>query len=281
MVLKIVRSGETPSAIGASRSRPMVTDGPFSSHAAEWVRLRHGSDEHFFSRHCAYEMRWGRLEAPLSAYLSATAPNGGPLALLTGDDGPGVGQGGSRVDDGGRCALSGAPPQLRVFTASGSLLGVWAWEHGRCVRLGWTPAHELLCVLESGRVILWSMQGERLAEFGLGGACEEEGILMAEVTSEPSVDGTHSHHASTRARASTSPCIPSPQQNKFQPHATQQPHHASRSDYTPGHPPNPPTRPPTLTPSYPHPVQLTQAPPSPRSRFSPTLWWCSPAPTTC
>ena len=135
-------------------------------------RLKHSDGERCYERHAAYQMRWdldalGIPDGGLSSLLSAAAPNGGPLALL----GAGAGDPDSGV----------AAPQLRVYSASGEMIRGWPWLHGRCVGLGWSGRHELVAVLESGHALVWSMHGARLAEFGLGAACEAHGLLSAEV----------------------------------------------------------------------------------------------------
>jgi len=177
----------------------MAATEPLALRAASWSRLKHGEDKHCFARHRAYQMRWDRVEAELTSYMSAAALNGGPIALLAGNDlVGGAGGGGGSDSCGGSSGHGtgagfrgtvhgvggGGAAQLRVFTASGEPLGAWAWEHTRCLRMGWTSSHELLCVLECGRVLLWSMHGERIAEFGLGAACEGPGLLMAEVRAQ-------------------------------------------------------------------------------------------------
>ena len=58
--------------------------------SADWARLKHGSEDRFYSKRHVYDMRW-RLEADVHMYMSAAAPCGGPVAMLRGD-GTGVGK---------------------------------------------------------------------------------------------------------------------------------------------------------------------------------------------
>ena len=92
-------------------------------------------------------------------------PAGGPIALLAGDG-----------------TLPGA--RMQLFSGSGELLSAWEWDYGRVRALGWTPAAELVCALESSRVMYWSLKGARTADFALGEALEHEAILQCEPFSD-------------------------------------------------------------------------------------------------
>ena len=142
-----------------------TTSSSLLSISADWARLKHGTEDRFYSKRHVYDMRW-RLEADVHMYMSAAAPCGGPVAMLRGD-GTGVGA------------------RLQIFNAAGELLSAWLWEFPRVLKLGWTSGHELLTVLETGRVLLWSLQGERLHDLGLGKDCEQQGVLRCEVWPRP------------------------------------------------------------------------------------------------
>ena len=149
----------------------MDTASSLLSISADWARLKHGQEDRFYSKRHVYDMRW-RLEADVHMYMSAAAPCGGPIAMLRGD-GTGVGA------------------RLQIFNAAGELLSAWLWESPRVLKLGWTSGHELLTVLETGRVLLWSLQGERLSDLGLGKECEQQGVLRCEVWPDGIVALTH------------------------------------------------------------------------------------------
>ena len=110
-------------------------------------RLQHGEHERYYANEVVYEMRWS-LEAPLTEHMASGAAHGGPIALLR---------------DGG--VTAGA--RLLVFNAAGAALGAWDWQYGRVLTIGWTSELQLVTVLETARVMVWSMQGERLASFAL------------------------------------------------------------------------------------------------------------------
>lgn len=142
-----------------------------SASADAWQKLKHGSEERYYMRARMYDMAW-KLEAHLQEYRSAAAPCGGPLALLQGSG-----------------AAMGV--QMQIFNAAGHVLSRWPWEYGRVLALGWSSAQELVCVLETGRVVLWSATGERLAEFGLGAEVETHGVLQCNVCADSLVVLTH------------------------------------------------------------------------------------------
>lgn len=133
--------------------------------ASSWARLKAGDDRTTcYSRTRLCEMNW-TLEAPLGKCMSAVMPAGGPIALLNGDG-----------------TTPGA--RLQLFSGTGELLSAWEWEHGKVRALGWTPDVELVCVLESGRVMLWNLRGARCADFALGEAIDHQGVLECRTFSD-------------------------------------------------------------------------------------------------
>ena len=134
------------------------SDSPISEATAVMMRrLQHGEHERYYANEVVYEMRWS-LEAPLTEHMASGAAHGGPIALLR---------------DGG--VTAGA--RLLVFNAAGAALGAWDWQYGRVLTIGWTSELQLVTVLETARVMVWSMQGERLASFALSAECEQQGLL--------------------------------------------------------------------------------------------------------
>ena len=82
-----------------------------------------------------------------------------------------------------RAAGDGTAPasRLQIFTGAGELINAWEWDFGRVRALGWTPNVELVCVLESSRVMLWNLRGVRVADFSLAEACEGQRVLQCEL----------------------------------------------------------------------------------------------------
>ena len=137
------------------------------SDASNWSRLKHGAAEHrSYSRRRLCAMRWDAAPDPhwLSKCTSAVLPAGGPIALLTGDG-----------------SMPGA--RMQIFSGAGDLLSAWEWDFGRVRALGWTSAVELACVLEGGRVMLWSVRGQRSADFALAEHIGHQEVLQCELFS--------------------------------------------------------------------------------------------------
>ena len=113
------------------------------------------------------QMRWD-LDCALDACASAVQHAGGPIALLAGHG----------------AALG---TYMRVFSGTGEALSAWEWHYGRVRMLHWTAATEIACVLESGRVMLWSLHGTCTASFALFDAGDEQTVLRCEAFEEGAV----------------------------------------------------------------------------------------------
>lgn len=58
-------------------------------------------------------------------------------------------------------------PALAFYSSSGVLLYSKIWSDERIMGMGWTGAEQLVCVLETGQVRLYNLQGE-YTQFSLG-----------------------------------------------------------------------------------------------------------------
>jgi len=134
-----------------------------TTQADSWARLKFGDRDCCYSKRELCKMRWAdTLTCELSKCMSAVMSCGGPIALLAGD---------------GTAPAS----RLQIFTGAGELINAWEWDFGRVRALGWTPNVELVCVLESSRVMLWNLRGVRVADFSLAEACEGQRVLQCEL----------------------------------------------------------------------------------------------------
>lgn len=134
-----------------------------ATQADTWARLKFGDRDCCYSKRELCKMRWAdTLMCELSKCMSAVMSCGGPIALLAGD---------------GTAPAS----RLQIFTGAGELINAWEWDFGRVRALGWTPNVELVCVLESSRVMLWNLRGVRVADFSLAEACEGQRVLQCEL----------------------------------------------------------------------------------------------------
>jgi hypothetical protein len=73
-------------------------------------------------------------------------------------------------------------PVIRTFAASGRLLGSHVWDKGRIIGWGWSASLDLLVVDELGRVVVLSMHGDKLREFGMGATAESHGITQVSLS---------------------------------------------------------------------------------------------------
>jgi len=108
-----------------------------------------------------YDLNW---EVDLSKHVVTGAPCGGALAV-------------SR-DERKIVLLSNTDSlksQTHIYTSSGVLIKSFAWDSqkGRVVRLGWTADEKLVCIFESGAVMIYNVQGENVSAWSVGPECGE------------------------------------------------------------------------------------------------------------
>jgi hypothetical protein len=99
-------------------------------------------------------MRWEDID--LSKMVVAGARFGGPVAVIR-DEGKLV-----------RLGAEAAHPILKIFSASGQLLSAIKWTESRIVAMAWSDSEQLVVVLRSGSVCVYSMHGDLLNLFSIG-----------------------------------------------------------------------------------------------------------------
>ncbi|KAL6073866.1 Vacuolar protein sorting-associated protein 16 [Balamuthia mandrillaris] len=149
------------SSAGSSSSGTSMEASFLEAHpTADWKPLY---DRHYRKRE-VYDMKW---DVDLSKVSVVGAPFGGPLAV-------------SR--DERKILLlkneESLKPQTLLFTSAGKPLRPFFWERGRVVKMGWTADERLICVMESGGVILYSNHGQIVGTFTLGQGCSDEGGVL-------------------------------------------------------------------------------------------------------
>ncbi|KAJ1822326.1 Vacuolar protein [Coemansia sp. RSA 2599] len=130
--------------------------------SAEW----HALQDTFYRKHRIYQMQWSELD--LSKYRVASSSFGGPIALLRDD----------------RQLLEAGPGPLldsaiRVYSASGKLLGKIEYEGLRISAFSWNSREQLICVQEDGNVRVFSLnesQNQQIS-FSLGPEAKERGVV--------------------------------------------------------------------------------------------------------
>lgn len=145
----------------------MATKASVSAAAADWDRF----GDHYYRKYPVFPTTWPQTvpglqvgEFSLDGSFVAAAPLGGPIALIRDD----------RLVQSVRMGLG--ETRMRVFSSSGQLLSQFLWPHRGLVAVGWSDDERLVCVLDDGLVLLYSIHGAKTDEFRLGEACRTEGV---------------------------------------------------------------------------------------------------------
>ena len=104
----------------------------------------------------------------MSKMVVAGARFGGPVAVIR-DEGKLV-----------RLGAEAAHPVLKIFSASGRLLSAIKWTESRIVSMAWSDSEQLVVVLRSGSVCVYSMHGDLLNLFSIGLVQDEVLLLLCD-----------------------------------------------------------------------------------------------------
>lgn len=112
-------------------------------------------------------MHWDPKRVDLNKLRAVAAPFGGPIAL--------------KRHEGKLLAVdqSNFKPTIQIYTSSGQELGVIPWNEGILVKMGWTNQERLVCILEDGIVLQYTVQGELVSRYSLGPEVASEGAFDA------------------------------------------------------------------------------------------------------
>jgi hypothetical protein len=120
----------------------------------------------YYRRIECYNMQWEDVD--LSKMVVAGARFGGPVAVIR-DEGKIV-----------RLGAEAAHPILKIFSASGQLLCAIKWTESRIVAMAWSDSEQLVVVLRSGSVCVYSMHGDLLNLFSIGLVQDEVLLLLCD-----------------------------------------------------------------------------------------------------
>lgn len=122
----------------------------------DWNQLH----DHHYRKLDIYEMLWDDVD--LSQHRVTMANYGGPIAIIKEPRAP------RRPNE----AIA-----LRIYSGSGRLLATVDWSNSRSlVSFHWSSIEQLVCVLEDGEVLTYSMQGEPVSAFTIHSSCKIDGI---------------------------------------------------------------------------------------------------------
>ncbi|KAI9229181.1 MAG: Vps16, N-terminal region-domain-containing protein [Piptocephalis tieghemiana] len=142
------------------RARNVASPPPHPS--TEWVRLH----DRFYRRHQLYPLDWKII---LSEYITAVAPNGGPIAMVRDERR-------NRALRRASIKSQGSALGITVYTAAGRLITELPWSGGRIIGLGWTEGQRVVCVATDGTIHLMSLD-QSTSQFSLGSEAADKGVL--------------------------------------------------------------------------------------------------------
>eukprot|EP00162_Nutomonas_longa_P012729 comp21234_c0_seq1/m.45320 comp21234_c0_seq1/g.45320 ORF comp21234_c0_seq1/g.45320 comp21234_c0_seq1/m.45320 type:complete len:848 (+) comp21234_c0_seq1:3-2546(+) len=118
----------------------------------------------FYRKREIYTMIWDNIE--LGEYMVCAAPWGGPVAMV-------------RDDKQVLLLTQEVRPIVRIYTSAGALISEVVWDKRKLVKMGWSNEEQLVCVLEDGQVMLFSIHGELLSQFLMGSEANSYGVVDA------------------------------------------------------------------------------------------------------
>eukprot|EP01083_Nonionella_stella_P003024 8619_1 len=119
---------------------------------SDWSQLY----DRYYRKRLVYDMAWRDID--LEKYIVVGATCGGPVAMIRDD---------RKILLLGK-GLRKSHPEMKIFSSSGQLISIFAWKSKTLVKMGWTREEHLVCVLEDGTLMRYSIQGELLSSFRIG-----------------------------------------------------------------------------------------------------------------
>uniref|UniRef100_A0A131XNR4 Vacuolar protein sorting-associated protein 16 homolog n=1 Tax=Hyalomma excavatum TaxID=257692 RepID=A0A131XNR4_9ACAR len=136
-------------------------------HTADWSPL--GKDV-YYRKFELYSMDWQAQNLELSDFIVASAPYGGPIALIRDD------RKAARIKIGSGCLI-------HLFSASGKTLGNIKHDAGAIVAMGWSNVESLVVIQRDGTITEYTLQGRVQTTFTMGQIPKDTGVLEARVFS--------------------------------------------------------------------------------------------------
>ncbi|XP_041968252.1 vacuolar protein sorting-associated protein 16 homolog isoform X2 [Aricia agestis] len=133
---------------------------------ADWFQL-----ESFYRKFDLYNMTWTMTEG-LGSMVVSGAPYGGPIATIR-DRKQMV-----RV-------MTTSKPLITIYNCAGDVISKFPWNSGVLIHMGWSDAEQLLCVQESGDVLIYDMFGAYQKTFSMGQEVRDTKVCKAQLFSNP------------------------------------------------------------------------------------------------
>ncbi|XP_059053540.1 vacuolar protein sorting-associated protein 16 homolog [Achroia grisella] len=133
---------------------------------ADWFQL-----DSYYRKFDLYNMVWA-MDEGLENMLVCGAPYGGPIAMVR-DRKQFV-----RI-------VTTSKPVITIYNCVGNIISKILWNSGVLVHMGWSDSEQLLCVQESGDVLIYDMFGAYQKSFNLGQDVRDTKVAKAQLFSNP------------------------------------------------------------------------------------------------
>ncbi|XP_048000974.1 vacuolar protein sorting-associated protein 16 homolog [Leguminivora glycinivorella] len=133
---------------------------------ADWFQL-----DSYYRRLEIYNMNWS-MDEGLENMIISGAPYGGPIAVVR-----------DRKQF-GRIATT-AKPVITIYNCVGNVISKILWNSGVLVHMGWSDGEQLLCVQESGDVLVYDMFGAYQKTFNMGQEVRDTKVSKAQLFPNP------------------------------------------------------------------------------------------------
>ncbi|XP_045485146.1 vacuolar protein sorting-associated protein 16 homolog [Pieris rapae] len=133
---------------------------------ADWFQL-----DSYYRKFDLYNMLWS-MDDGLDNMIVSGAAYGGPIAVVR-DRKQFV-----------RVATT-AKPVITIYNGVGNIISKILWNSGVLVHMGWSDAEQLLCVQESGDVLIYDMFGAYQKTFSMGQEVRDTKVCKAQLFPSP------------------------------------------------------------------------------------------------
>ncbi|XP_026744401.1 vacuolar protein sorting-associated protein 16 homolog [Trichoplusia ni] len=133
---------------------------------ADWFML-----DSYYRKIDLYNMTW-TMDEDLGNMVVSGAPYGGPIAMVR--------------DRKQMVRVMGvAKPVITIFNGVGSVIAKILWNSGVLVHMGWSDGEQLLCIQESGDVLIYDMFGAYQKTFNMGQEVRDTKVCKAQLFPNP------------------------------------------------------------------------------------------------
>ncbi|XP_046967417.1 vacuolar protein sorting-associated protein 16 homolog [Vanessa cardui] len=133
---------------------------------ADWFQL-----DSYYRKFDLYNMVWS-MDEGLGNMIVSGAPYGGPIAVVR-DRKQFV-----RI-------MTTSKPVITIYNGVGNIISKILWNNGVLVHMGWSDGEQLLCVQESGDVLIYDMFGAYQKTFSMGQEARDTKVCKAQLFSNP------------------------------------------------------------------------------------------------